>query len=210
MRGAEQIAGLLLAAGAGERLGRPKALVELAGERLVDRGVHLLRTAGCSPVIVITGAASVEVIGGVIVPNPRWREGMGSSLRAGLGALPPGCPAVVVALVDQPRVAPAAVRRLIDAYRGGAGAAVAVYGGTQRAPVLIGREHFAAVAEAAVGDVGARGFLQANPDLVTEVPCDDVAVPDDIDTPDDLAAISRWAARSRRERRIPPPGAADR
>lgn len=185
----DHIAGLLLAAGEGSRLGRPKALVELDGERLVDRGVRLLRGAGCGPVLVVTGAVSVEVIGAVVVPNPHWREGMGSSLRAGLAALPADSEAVVVALVDQPRVTPAAVRRLIDAHTAGAKLAVATYGGSPRNPVLIDREHFDAVAETAVGDVGARDFLRAHPELVTRVACDDVAAADDIDTPADLAAM---------------------
>ncbi|TNY34479.1 nucleotidyltransferase family protein [Thermomonospora catenispora] len=182
-------AGLLLAAGAGSRLGRPKALVELDGERLVDRGVRTLREGGCSPVLVVIGAASLEAVGAVVVPNPRWRTGMGSSLRAGLAELPPGCPAVVIALVDQPRVTPEAVRRLIRAHEAGAPIAVATYGGEPRNPVLISGRYFGEAAEAAVGDAGARPFLRAHPELVTGVPCDDVASPDDIDTPDDLAAL---------------------
>nr|WP_245974568.1 nucleotidyltransferase family protein [Thermomonospora umbrina] len=191
VRGEGRVAGLLLAAGQGSRLGRPKALVELDGERLVDRGVRMLRAAGCSPVLVVTGAASVEVVGAVVVPNRAWRTGMGSSLRVGLAALPPGSPAVVVALVDQPRVTAEAVRRLIAAWQSGARVAVATYAGRPRNPVLLTRPHFTAAAEAAVGDTGARAFLRGRPELVTEVPCDDVASPDDIDTPDDLAAMSR-------------------
>jgi CTP:molybdopterin cytidylyltransferase MocA len=189
MRTREGVAGLLLAAGEGRRFGRPKALVEFDGERLVDRGVRMLRGGGCGPVVVVTGAAPIEVIGAVVVPNPDWQTGMGSSLRTGLSALPPGCQAVVVALVDQPRITADAVRRLLDAHAAGARVAVATYGGKPRNPVLVAREFFAAVAESAVGDVGARPFLRANPELVTPVPCDDVAAPDDIDTPDDLAAL---------------------
>lgn len=185
----KQVAGLLLAAGEGRRFGRPKALIEFDGERLVDRGVRMLRDAGCGPVVVVTGAAPIEVIGAVVVPNPDWHTGMGSSLRTGLSALPPGCPAVVVALVDQPRITADAVRRLMDAHAAGVPVAVATYGGKPRNPVLITGEFFAAVAESAVGDVGARPFLRDNPGLVTSVPCDDIAAPDDIDTPDDLAAL---------------------
>ncbi|MGI8333952.1 nucleotidyltransferase family protein [Actinomadura scrupuli] len=185
----EHVAGLLLAAGEGRRFGRPKALVEIAGERLVDRGIRVLRGAGCSPVLVVTGAVTVEVIGAVVVPNPDWRSGMGSSLRAGLAALPPGFPAVVVALVDQPRVTSEAVRRLVEAYASGARIAVATYGGRPRNPVLLSAGYFAEVAERAVGDVGARPFLRAHPELVTHVPCDDVAAPDDIDTPADLESL---------------------
>ncbi|TDC88945.1 nucleotidyltransferase family protein [Actinomadura sp. 7K507] len=193
--GAGAPAGLLLAAGEGSRLGRPKATLELDGERLVDRGVRTLRDAGCSPVLVVAGAEPVEVIGAVVVPNAGWRDGMGSSLRAGLAALPPGCPAVVVALVDQPLVTAAAVERLIAAYEEGAGIAVATYGGAPRNPVLLRAAHLAGAAEAAVGDMGARGYLRANPERVTHVPCDDVAAPDDIDTPEDLAAMARRPRR---------------
>ncbi|MFW5417358.1 nucleotidyltransferase family protein [Nocardiopsis sp. CNT-189] len=182
-----RVAGLLLAAGSGSRLGRPKALVELAGERLADRGARTLREAGCAPVLVVTGAAETAVPGASAVHNPDWASGMGSSLRAGLDALPPGgADAVVVALADQPLVTAAAVRRLIAAAEDGAEIAAASYAGRPRNPVLIRREHWPAVHAMAEGDVGARPFLRAHPDLVTQVACDDVASPEDIDTPDDL------------------------
>jgi CTP:molybdopterin cytidylyltransferase MocA len=187
--GAAAVAGLLLAAGSGSRLGRPKALVEVAGERLVDRGVRLLHEGGCHPVVVVLGAAAVPLRGAVTVPNPGWRSGMGSSLRVGLAALPPESGHVVIALVDQPRIGAQAVRRLVEAAHRGAAVAVATYGGTPRNPVLIARPHFAEVMELAVGDVGARPFLRAHPDLVTRVPCDDVGDPADIDTPQDLAEL---------------------
>ncbi|WP_084956684.1 nucleotidyltransferase family protein [Thermoactinospora rubra] len=178
------VAGLLLAAGAGTRLGTPKAVLEHEGERLVDRGVRVLEEGGCHPVVVVLGAAMPQVSGAIVVPNPDWRTGMGSSLRVGLAALPPHAQAVVVALVDQPFVQPRAVRMLIDS---GASVAVATYGGRRRNPVLIAREHFEEVARHAVGDVGARAFFQARPELVTEVevPGD----PRDIDVPEDLTHL---------------------
>ncbi|MET7326957.1 nucleotidyltransferase family protein [Nonomuraea sp. NPDC005650] len=181
-----KVAGLLLAAGEGARLGTPKALVEYAGERLVDRGVRLLEEGGCHPVVVVLGAATVQVRGAVTVRNPGWASGMGSSLRVGLAALPPEAEAVVVALVDQPFIRPGAVHALIAS---GAGLAVATYGGRRRNPVLIAREHFARVAELAEGDVGARPFMKAHPELVTEVPCDEHGDPADIDTPQDLRLL---------------------
>jgi nicotine blue oxidoreductase len=180
-------AGLLLAAGEGTRLGRPKALVEFAGERLVDRGVRMLEEGGCHPVVVVLGAATVQVRGAVTVRNADWASGMGSSLRVGLAALPEEAESVVVALIDQPLIGPGAVRALIAA--GATGLAVATYGGRRRNPVLIARPHFAGVAELAVGDVGARPFMQAHPGLVTEVPCDEHGDPADIDTPEDLARL---------------------
>src|SRR4051794_39645262 len=115
------VAGLVLAAGEGRRFGGPKALATLAGERLVDRAVRTLTEAGCSPVVVVSGAVDVDVAGARVVANPLWHSGMGSSLRAGLAGLaaarePAGgaVAATVVLLVDTPWVTPQAVRRLVE------------------------------------------------------------------------------------------------
>ena len=80
---------MLLAAGAGRRLGRPKALVEVGGARLVDHGVRVLADGGADPVVVVTGAAPVTVPGVIMAVNPDWASGMGSSLAAGLRAVRP-------------------------------------------------------------------------------------------------------------------------
>ncbi|MFC4535312.1 nucleotidyltransferase family protein [Sphaerisporangium dianthi] len=191
------VAGLLLAAGGGRRFGAPKALVEYAGERLADRGVRLLRDGGCDPVVVVLGAARAGVPGALAVHNPDWATGMGSSLRAGLSAVPREAGAVVIALVDQPLIRPEAVRRLVAAYRAGAAVAVASYGGAPRNPVLIAREHFHSVRALAEGDVGARPFLRAHPELVTMVPCDDAGDPADVDTPGDLDTLGDLDALGR-------------
>jgi len=184
------VAGILLAAGEGSRLGRPKALVELGGQTLAERGIALLRAGGADPVLVVTGAAAVEIDGARAVHNPDWRSGMGSSLAAGLRALDEtGSGAAVIALADQPLVGAEAVRRLIAAYQAGASVAVAAYAGKPRNPVLIAREHWAAVTELAAGDTGARPFLRAHPELVTLVECGDTGSPDDVDTPEDLARV---------------------
>lgn len=180
---------MLLAAGAGTRLGRPKALVEVAGQTLADRGVALLRAGGAEPVVVVTGAAAAEPAGALVVPNPDWRTGMASSLAAGLAALPGTVTAAVIALADQPLIGAEAVRRLITAYRGGASVVVAAYRGQPRNPVLIARAHWADVLARAVGDTGARPFLRARPELVTLVECGDTGRPDDVDTPADLERV---------------------
>ena len=196
-----RVAGVLLAAGQGSRFGRPKALVELDGQTLAERGAGLLRVGGADPVLIVTGAAPVELAAEAqvrTVYNAEWPTGMGSSLRAALRALAepdvgPDVGAVVVALADQPLVGAAAVSRLIAAYRAGASVAVAGYDGRPRNPVLLAREHWPEVIAMAAGDQGARAFLRARPDLVTLVECGDTGRPDDIDTPADLEhiAISR-------------------
>jgi CTP:molybdopterin cytidylyltransferase MocA len=185
------VAGVLLAAGSGSRLGQPKALVELGGSRLVDRGIGLLQAGGAGPLVVVTGAAPLTLPGVITVHNPGWASGMGSSLAVGLRAVPDGCAAAVVALVDQPLIGAAAVRRLIAAHAAGATVAVAAYHGQPRNPVLLARAHWPEVISLAAGDVGARPFLRAHPDLVTLVECADTGQPDDLDTPADLARLSR-------------------
>ena len=185
-----RVAGVLLAAGEGSRFGRPKALVELDGQTLAERGVKTLLAGGADPIFVVTGAAAVELDGVHTVYNQQWRTGMGSSLRAALRALPQDVDAVVVALADQPLVGAEAVARLITAYRAGATVAVASYEGKPRNPVLLAREHWPEVIAAATGDQGARAFLHARPELVTLVECADTGRPDDIDTPADLERIA--------------------
>jgi CTP:molybdopterin cytidylyltransferase MocA len=185
-----RVAGVLLAAGEGSRFGQPKALVELDGQTLAERGVNTLLAGGADPIFIVTGAATVELDGIHTVHNQQWRTGMGSSLRAALRALPPDTDAVVVALADQPLVGAEAVSRLITAYRAGATVAVAAYEGKPRNPVLLAREHWPEVIATATGDQGARAFLRARPDLITLIECADTGRPDDIDTTADLDRIA--------------------
>jgi CTP:molybdopterin cytidylyltransferase MocA len=188
-----RVAGVLLAAGEGSRFGQPKALVKLDGQTLARRGVGMLLAGGTDPVLVVTGAAPVDLAAQRrvrVVHNAEWRTGMGSSLRAALRALPPDADAAVIALADQPLVGAEAVARLIAAWQAGAGVAVAAYEGQPRNPVLLAREHWPEVIAMATGDRGARAFLRARPDLVTLVECGDTGRPDDIDTPADLDRIA--------------------
>ena len=189
---------MLLAAGQGSRFGRPKALVELDGQTLAERGIGMLRAGGADPVLIVTGAAQVELGPEYqvrTVYNDDWRTGMGSSLRAALRVLADPdvgaeVGAAVVALADQPLVGAEAVGRLIAVYQAGASVAVAAYDGRPRNPVLLAREHWPEVIAMATGDQGARAFLRARPDLVTLVECGDTGCPDDIDTPADLEHIA--------------------
>lgn len=213
------MAGLLLAAGGGRRLGGlPKALLYHRGRPLVERAASALFAGGCATVTVVLGAGSgavrarADLRGCQVVWNAEWQSGMGSSLRAGLSALATGAPpgrmdhptrgarapagaatvppaAALVLLVDQPAVGAAAVHRLVVAHRAGARLAAATYRGQRGHPVLIGSEHWAAVANSARGDRGARDFLGARAGELTLVECHDVASPRDIDTPEDLGLL---------------------
>jgi CTP:molybdopterin cytidylyltransferase MocA len=183
------IAGLVLAAGAGTRIGRPKASLVLDGERFVDRAVRTLTEGGCTAVVVVSGAQELDVDRASVVDNPDWPTGMGSSLRRGLATMPEAVEAVVILLVDTPLIGAEAVRRLISAGGSRAGLAVATYGGRRGHPVLLGREHWPGAGELARGDEGARPYLNAHPDQVLEVPCDGTGDPTDVDTEADVLSL---------------------
>ncbi|MEV0178774.1 nucleotidyltransferase family protein [Streptomyces sp. NPDC050625] len=189
-----RIAGLLLAAGGGRRLGgRPKALLEHRGRPLVEHAVGVLRTAGCDRIHVVLGARADEVreradlSGCVLVDNPGWAEGMGSSLRAGLGSLAgTGARAALVSLVDQPGIGPEAVARVLAAHEDERSLVSAAYDGVRGHPVLFGSAHWAGIARTATGDRGARAYLKEHEREIRLVECGDVAEPYDIDTTEDL------------------------
>ena len=112
-----------------------------------------------------------------------WAEGMGASLRAGLDAVASAtlADAVLVTLVDLPSASPEAERRVLAAVDGTASLARAVDDGRPAHPVLIGRDHWAALAATLVGDAGARGYLRANG--AVEVDITGLGGADDIDVP---------------------------
>jgi CTP:molybdopterin cytidylyltransferase MocA len=175
--------GLLLAAGAGRRMGRPKALV---GTWVVD-AFTTLREGGCARVTVVLGASAEEarpLLDGYdvdVVVAEDWDEGMGASLRTGLQTLTTDATAALVTLVDLPDVGPQVVRRLLDRPVSEDTLARAVYGGTPGHPVLIGRDHWAGVIESAIGDQGARAYLGSH--QVELVECGDLATGRDVDVP---------------------------
>jgi CTP:molybdopterin cytidylyltransferase MocA len=179
--------GVLLAAGAGTRMGRPTELVSDMDGSWLERGVRVLDDGGCDGVTVVLGARSAEAVefldglGVDIVVAHDWETGMSASLRAGLRAMPPDADAALVLLVDLPDVTAAVVRRVLDSAAGAASLARATYDGRPGHPVLLGREHWAGVIESATGDRGARDYLEAHEPLAVE--CGDLATGHDIDSP---------------------------
>jgi nicotine blue oxidoreductase len=187
---------VLLAAGAGTRLGRgPKALLPFRGRTLVEVLAGVLRDGGCRDVVVVLGAdaarvrAATDLSRYTVIENPDWASGMGSSVRLGIAAAPAG-DNVLMALVDQPGLTPELVSRLIAAHRPGRVTAAAYQSPDGRLgrghPLLLDAGLRAGAAASAGGDAGARVFLQAHPDLVDLVDCSDLSGGGDIDTPDQL------------------------
>ncbi|CAL9624561.1 nucleotidyltransferase family protein [Streptomyces sp. enrichment culture] len=196
-RAGDRVAGLLLAAGGGRRLGgRPKALLEHRGHPLVEHAVGVLRAAGCARVHVVLGARAEDVRaraaldGCVLVDNPDWNAGMGSSLRAGLASLAgTGARAALVCLVDQPGIGARATSRVRAGYRDETSLVSAAYAGVRGHPVLLGAAHWAGIAATATGDRGARAYLREHEAEIALVECGDVARPYDIDTEADLVHL---------------------
>jgi CTP:molybdopterin cytidylyltransferase MocA len=198
------VAALLLAAGAGRRLGAPKALLrDASGVPWVERAARRLVAGGCDPVLVVVGARAAEVAAlvppglvppGDVVEAAGWAEGMGASLRAGLVALAGRSPrpdAALVALVDTPGMTADVVRRVAAAIRDPDGGpsvlARAVFDGVPGHPVLLGRDHWAGIRAVAAGDAGARDYLLGRP--VRPVECADIGSGVDVDTRAALVAV---------------------
>lgn len=187
--------GVLLAAGAGRRMGRPKALVVGSdGEPWVVRGARVLLAGGCDEVLVVLGAAADEarsLLDGLLEIEPirttdarDWADGLSASLAHGVAAaVAADADVIVVTLVDLPGLHPEAVERLL------AGAqrrtlAQAFYAGRPGHPVVIGAGHAERLISALAGthvDRGARAYLLANG--AAEVDCSDLGGGDDVDRP---------------------------
>ncbi len=172
--------GLLLAAGAGRRMGGPKALVRDWLARSVEALVD------CDEVVVVLGAeaararARLDGTTATVLVADDWAEGMGASLRTGLRHLAQGdASRCVVTLVDLPDVGADVVRRLLGCADTPAVLARATYAGRPGHPVLLGREHWAGVVESATGDRGARDYLATHD--VEPVECGDLATGLDVD-----------------------------
>ncbi|WP_406267081.1 nucleotidyltransferase family protein [Nocardia sp. NBC_00881] len=181
-------AGIVLAAGAGTRYGRPKAIAE--GGAWLRAAVAALTGAGCEPVIVVLGATgpSPQIVdlppGAQYVWAADWATGLGASLRAGLIAVA-RTPARFAAImpVDTPDVGAEVVARVTAAaFAATSGLARAVFHNTPGHPVVIAHKHWNAVCTAAVGDSGARTYLSGRDDMVC-VTCDDLATGVDRDFP---------------------------
>ncbi len=189
------VAAIILAAGASTRLGQPKQLVELGGERLLERAVRLAREAGLAPVIVVVGARAAEIIAqcdlreAQIVRCERWAEGMGQAVSAGIAAVAETNAASAMVLTsDMPFITPAHLQALSKRRNE---VRASGYAGHKGVPAHFPRHVFGELLRLE-GDSGARDLLQAAP----SVDLGEDAL--DIDTPEDLSkARARFASLKR-------------
>jgi CTP:molybdopterin cytidylyltransferase MocA len=187
------VSAIVLAAGGGSRFGGGKLLAKLGGRPIIETVLHNLREAPVDEIIVVVGADAqrlrgvCEAYGVRIVANEEWERGQSTSVLAGLRAC--GGEAAVILLGDQPFIGAEAVERLVSAFSEGARVAVATYGGKRRNPVLFSREVWPLLEAELAGDEGARSVLRRHPELVVEVPCEEVGDPADVDTREDLRRL---------------------
>lgn len=174
-------AAIVLAAGASQRLGEPKQLIQLGSETMLERAVRTCREAGCTPIVIVLGA-SAELIrkrckleDTVVVLNDEWAEGMGSSVRTGVNALDNSVDGCIIVTCDMPAVAPSHLRELM--HQGEITASR--YAGRRGVPAYFPATAFDALTQLH-GDAGARELLK-NANAV-QLPNGEL----DIDTAEDL------------------------
>lgn len=178
--------GIVLAAGAGRRMGTPKVLVD----DWLARAVRLLEGGGCDRVTVVLGARADEAAalvpaGAAYVVAQDWASGMSASLRTGLAAAAStetaetAADAALVTLVDLPDLVPEVVRR-VAAHAAPGALARAAYDGVPGHPVLLGRDHWPGVLAETDGDRGAKGYLATHDVVLVE--CGDLATGVDVDS----------------------------
>jgi molybdenum cofactor cytidylyltransferase len=191
-----RVAAIVLAAGQSRRMGGPnKLLAEIGGQPLVRRVVGEVLASPARPVVVVTGhqrervEAALAGLPVALVHNPDFADGLSTSVKAGIAALPPEADGAVICLADMPRIDAALIARLTAAFDPERGALIVVptFEGKRGNPVVWARRFFPELA-ALQGDVGARHLIGAYADAAVDVPVENRAVFVDVDTPDALAA----------------------
>jgi len=185
----------VLAAGESRRFGQPKLMLPYRGVPLLRRAVDAAAEGGCSDVVVVVGAEVTYAplltgTGARVVVNPSYKEGMSSSIRSGVEALPPECTAAVILLADQPRIDGGIIHTLLETYAtSGKRIVAARYGDVRGAPVLFDRALFLELL-VLDGDHGARAVMEAYPNEVAEVVIPAEAAVD-VDRPEDVERFQR-------------------
>lgn len=188
------VAGIVLAAGDGSRLGGcAKALLPHRGRPLLHTVTDALRGGGCGEIVVVVGAYGDAVAAAcdatiTVVTNPEWAEGMSTSLRVGIDAAG-NRDTVAVTVVDFPGITSGLVHAVLSAHERGS-VTLPVFDGRPGHPVVFDHVDAVAAAARATGDEGARAFLAEHGDRIHRVDCTALADAADIDTPRDLYRLT--------------------
>jgi molybdenum cofactor cytidylyltransferase len=203
-----RVSAVILAAGTSSRMGAPKQLLAVgpgAEETLLGRVIENVRRSHAAEIVVVLGHAADEIrrrvsLEGVrVVMNKEYREGMGFSLRVGLGAVDERTEAALIVLADQPFIRPATLDRLIEEYGSKRPQiAIPVYRGFRGNPVLLDRSVFSEVMELH-GDIGCRAIFGSHLENILKVPVEDAGILADIDEAGDLEKLRSFAERSEAE-----------
>jgi molybdenum cofactor cytidylyltransferase len=191
------VAAIILAAGESRRLGRPKQLLVYRGETLLNHAIRIATEAGASPVLPVLGAqfhvmiASIEPRSALPVHNDHWRQGMGSSIEAGMRALAvcaPEASGVLLMGCDQPRLTADHLRAMLAAFASQDSPVIVAssYAGVHAVPAIFPRETFGNL-RMLRGEKGARSLIEQAPSPVVAIEFDGGEV--DIDLPEDLAKL---------------------
>jgi len=189
-----RIAALILAAGASSRMGSNKLIADIAGTPMVARVARSVADSKARFITIVTGnqpdkvKAAVNGIEAKFVHNPDFAQGLSTSLKAGIAALPGDIDGVIVCLGDMPLVSQGTIDKLIAAFNPLEGRAIVVpmHGGKRGNPILWAARYLDDMTHLS-GDQGARKLLDVHADEIVEVPIDDESVLFDVDTPDKLA-----------------------
>jgi molybdenum cofactor cytidylyltransferase len=192
------IAAIVPAAGMSTRMGENKLLLTFRGKPLIVHAVDTLLESEVDEIIVVVGHEAEKVkekLEGkqvTLVENPNYREGMSTSVRAGLAAVPTGAGAIMIYLADQPLLEPEDVNRLIRAFAEAReynkSIVVPFFRGQRGNPVILDSSHKEAILEV-VGDVGCKRVIKRNPDKVHVVEMDDDHVIRDVDSIEDYKGL---------------------
>jgi molybdenum cofactor cytidylyltransferase len=193
---APKIAGIVLAAGKSSRMGSNKLLAELGGKPLVVHSVEKLKSSSVQDIVVVTGNGTEQVkevlrpLSVTVIYNEHFAEGLSTSLKCGLNAIPADVDAALICLGDMPLVDAQTVDRLIAAFSVSDHRTICVptFNGVRGNPVLWGRQHFGGLLDIS-GDQGGRLLMEALSDEVVEVACETNAVLVDVDTPQALSDL---------------------
>ena len=185
------ISAIVLAAGTSRRMGRPKPLVKMGDKTILQHVLINLRASAVDQVVVVLGhharqvEQTLESENYCVVINPRFDEGMGSSIRCGLDAVDQDADAVMIVLGDQPFISPGLFDRLLREYVDTERQMVVpTCGGRRGHPVIFGRRYWSELRDLR-GDVGGRELFDHHFDDLLEVEVADRGILLDIDRPDD-------------------------